>query len=101
MKSARGDQLGHGRSALVNMVRYADGFIVTGRSKDLLESEVKPLVTDSFKARGLELSPETEETTAESLDQPGRTLLRVRPQDHADDWMAQPQSCLAGVRGKR
>lgn len=51
-------QLGHGRSALVNMVRYADDFIVTGRSKDLLESEVKPLVVEFFKARGLELSQE-------------------------------------------
>jgi len=49
-------QLGHGRSALVNMVRYADDFIVTGRSKELLESEVKPLVVEFFKARGLELS---------------------------------------------
>lgn len=45
-------QLGHGRSALVNMIRYADDFIVTGRSKELLESEVKPLVTEFFKARG-------------------------------------------------
>jgi RNA-directed DNA polymerase len=51
-------QLGHGRSALVNMVRYADDFIVTGRSKELLESKVKPLVTEFFKARGLELSAE-------------------------------------------
>jgi RNA-directed DNA polymerase len=51
-------QLGHGRSALVNMVRYADDFIVTGRSKDLLESEVKPLVVEFFKTRGLELSQE-------------------------------------------
>lgn len=51
-------QLGHGRSALVNMVRYADDFIVTGRSKELLETEVIPLVTEFFKARGLELSQE-------------------------------------------
>ncbi|MGH9969595.1 MAG: group II intron reverse transcriptase/maturase [Pyrinomonadaceae bacterium] len=51
-------QLGHGRSALVNMVRYADDFIITGRTKQLLESEVKPLVTEFFKTRGLELSQE-------------------------------------------
>ena len=51
-------QLGQGRSALVNMVRYADDFIITGRTKQLLESEVKPLVTDFFKTRGLELSQE-------------------------------------------
>lgn len=51
-------QLGHGRSALVNMIRYADDFIITGRTKQLLESEVKPLVTEFFKTRGLELSQE-------------------------------------------
>ncbi len=45
-------------SALVNMIRYADDFIITGRTKELLESEVKPLVTEFFKARGLELSQE-------------------------------------------
>jgi RNA-directed DNA polymerase len=50
-------QLGQGRSALVNMVRYADDFIVTGRTKQLLE-EVKSLVTEFFKTRGLELSQE-------------------------------------------
>lgn len=51
-------QLGHGRSALVNMVRYADDFIITGRTKELLEDEVKPLVEQFFKARGVELSQE-------------------------------------------
>src|SRR6266478_5087116 len=45
-------------SAQVNMIRYADDFIITGRTKELLESEVKPLVTEFFKARGLELSQE-------------------------------------------
>jgi RNA-directed DNA polymerase len=45
-------------SALVNMVRYADDFIITGRTKELLESEVKPLVTGFFKERGLVLSQE-------------------------------------------
>jgi RNA-directed DNA polymerase len=28
----------------VNLVRYADDFIITGDSKELLESEVRPLV---------------------------------------------------------
>jgi RNA-directed DNA polymerase len=44
--------------AKVNMVRYADDFIVTANSKELLEHEVKPLVADFLKARGLEISPE-------------------------------------------
>jgi RNA-directed DNA polymerase len=31
------------RQDKVHMVRYADDFIVTGNSKELLESEVRPL----------------------------------------------------------
>jgi RNA-directed DNA polymerase len=42
----------------VHMVRYADDFIVTASSRELLENEVEPLVTDFLKARGLELSRE-------------------------------------------
>jgi RNA-directed DNA polymerase len=44
--------------AKVNFVRYADDFIVTGRSKELLETEVKPLVANFLRVRGLELSEE-------------------------------------------
>ncbi len=40
----------------VNMIRYADDFIVTGSSKELLENEVKPLIASFLKVRGLELS---------------------------------------------
>src|SRR5205807_7668460 len=46
------------KGALVNIVRFADDFIVTGRSKELLEQEVKPLVERFMKERGLELSQE-------------------------------------------
>lgn len=42
----------------VKLVRYADDFIITGSSKELLEKEVKPLVEDFLKHRGLELSQE-------------------------------------------
>ena len=42
----------------VNLVRYADDFIITGYSKELLENEVKPLVVDFLKERGLTLSEE-------------------------------------------
>jgi RNA-directed DNA polymerase len=42
----------------VNFVRYADDFIITGSSKELLKSEVLPLVQSFMKERGLELSPE-------------------------------------------
>ena len=42
----------------VNLVRYADDFIITGESRELLESQVKPLVEAFMTERGLTLSPE-------------------------------------------
>jgi len=42
----------------VNLVRYADDFIVTGKSKTLLETKVKPAIEAFLKERGLELSAE-------------------------------------------
>jgi RNA-directed DNA polymerase len=44
--------------AKVHFVRYADDFIITGSSKELLEQEIKPLVEQFMRERGLELSPE-------------------------------------------
>ena len=51
----------------VHMVRYADDFIITGNSKELLENKVKPLVEKFLSARGLELSPE--KTSITHIDQ--------------------------------
>ena len=45
-----------GSAAKVNLVRYADDFIITGRSPQLLRDEVKPLVETFLRERGLELS---------------------------------------------
>jgi RNA-directed DNA polymerase len=42
----------------MNMVRYADDFIITGHSKEWLEQEVKPVVVEFLAERGLVLSPE-------------------------------------------
>lgn len=42
----------------VNLVRYADDFIITGRSRELLEEKVRPLVEAFLRQRGLELSSE-------------------------------------------
>ncbi len=42
----------------VNFVRYADDFVITGISQELLEDEVKPLVVSFMKERGLSLAPE-------------------------------------------
>ena len=48
---------------MVNYVRYADDFIVTGRSKELLEQEVMPIIEDFMRERGLTLSPEKTKIT--------------------------------------
>jgi RNA-directed DNA polymerase len=44
------------RRAKVNLVRFADDFVITGSSKELLATEVKPLVERFLQERGLELS---------------------------------------------
>jgi RNA-directed DNA polymerase len=47
----------------MNMVRYADDFIITGNSKEWLEQEVKPAVVEFLAERGLVLSPEKTKIT--------------------------------------
>jgi RNA-directed DNA polymerase len=42
----------------VNFIRYADDFIITGKSKRLLEEVVKPVVEQFLQERGLTLSAE-------------------------------------------
>lgn len=42
----------------VHMVRYADDFVITGSSKELLENRIKPAVTTFLRERGLTLSEE-------------------------------------------
>ena len=46
------------RRPKVNMVRYADDFVITRNSKELLETQVKPLIVQFLPERGLELSEE-------------------------------------------
>lgn len=71
---------GQGRKQKVNLIRYADDFVITGKSKELLETEVKPLVEAFLGARGLELSSEKTVIThiEDGFDFLGQT---VRKQD--------------------
>ena len=41
---------------LARLTRFADDFIITGKSQEILENEVKPLITVFLKDRGLQLS---------------------------------------------
>ena len=51
------------RKNKVNFVRYADDFIITGSSKELLENEIKPVIENFLDERGLTLSPEKTKIT--------------------------------------
>jgi RNA-directed DNA polymerase len=53
-----------GKGARVNLIRFADDFVITGGSPKLLELEVKPLVVQFLQERGLTLSDEKTHITA-------------------------------------
>ncbi len=42
----------------IHYIRYADDFIITSKSKEMLEMEIRPFVESFLKERGLELSQE-------------------------------------------
>ena len=63
LKEAFPTRKGHPSHPKVNFVRYADDFIITGCSRELLINEVKPLVESFLKERGLQLSPEKTRVT--------------------------------------
>ncbi len=46
------------RQSRINFIRYADDFIITGKSRTFLEDAVKPVVEGFLAERGLSLSPE-------------------------------------------
>jgi RNA-directed DNA polymerase len=66
--------------AKVNLVRFADDFLITGRSKELLRNEVIPFVQTFLQARGLELSREKSRTTriADGFDFLGQNIRKYK-----------------------
>jgi len=64
----------------IHFIRYADDFIVTGHSKEILENDIKPAITAFLKERGLELSQEKTRIThiTQGFDFLGQNV-RVRP----------------------
>ena len=68
------------RRAKVNVIVFADDFIITGSSKELLENEVKPLVEDFLSERGLELSIEKTKIThiEDGFDFLGQSVRRYK-----------------------
>lgn len=66
----------------IHLVRYADDFIVTGHSKEILEKEIKPAITAFLKERGLELSQEKTKVThiTEGFDFLGQNVRKYPSQ---------------------
>jgi RNA-directed DNA polymerase len=82
-------------NAQLNVVRYADDFIVTGVSKEVLECEVLPAVRRFMAERGLELSEEKTRITniAEGFDFLGQNVrkydgkLLIKPAKKGARWV--------------
>jgi RNA-directed DNA polymerase len=55
----RGSEMGK----QVNLIRYADDIIITAKTKEILEIEVLPVVTEFLTKRGLELSKDKTKIT--------------------------------------
>ncbi len=66
------------RQSKLNVIRYADDFVVTGISKEILEHRVLPAVSQFMAARGLELSKEKTRIThiSEGFDFLGQNVRK-------------------------
>jgi len=66
------------RQAKLHLIRFADDFIITGSSKELLEEDIQPGVVEYLGERGLELSEEKTRITRieEGFDFLGQTLRK-------------------------
>jgi RNA-directed DNA polymerase len=85
----------------VHLVRYADDFIITGRSQSQLVNEVLPLVESFLRERGLDLSAEKTHVThiqkgfdflGQNIRKYGRKLLITPAQKNV-------QAALTKIRG--
>jgi RNA-directed DNA polymerase len=74
------EQPGRQRKFKVHLIRYADDFLITGISKELLRDQVQPLVAHFLKERGLELSHEKTQIThvEQGFDFLGQHVRRYR-----------------------
>jgi RNA-directed DNA polymerase len=96
------------RGAKVNVVRYADDFIVTGCDERLLREEVLPVVTAFLEPRGLTLSEE--KTRIRCIDQGfdflgfnlrkygGKLLIKPAPQK-ISAFLGRIKECVQSLLG--
>ncbi len=84
----------------INVIRYADDFIITGESKELLEEKVKPAIVGFLNKKGLSLSEE--KTKIKRIDQ-GFDFLGQNVRKYDDKLLIKPsrnnvQSFLQNIR---
>jgi RNA-directed DNA polymerase len=58
VRKAVPDRITRNTRSKVNFIRYADDFIVTGATREILEEQVKPVIESFLQQRGLKLSEE-------------------------------------------
>jgi RNA-directed DNA polymerase len=89
------------RRQKVHLVRYADDFLITGQSRELLEEAVRPTVVQFLQERGLELSEEKTHITPieEGFDFLGQTIRRFGAKLLARPSRRSVASLLDKVRG--
>ena len=83
-----------GKTKKVNLVRYADDFIITGNSKEVLEIEVTPLIVAFLQERGLELS---EEKTRITHIEDGFDFLGQNARKYNGQFLTRPSKTNAHV----
>ncbi len=84
----------------VNVIRYADDFIITGESKELLENKIKPAVEKFLQIRGLSLSQKKTHIThmEEGFDFLGFNLRWMKDQLVIKPAKAKVKAVLAKIR---
>lgn len=88
------------KGSKVHLVRYADDFIISGNSKEILEMEVKPLVERFLSERGLSLNVEKSKITSieEGADFLGQNIRKYKGKLIIKPASKSVQSCLKKVR---
>jgi RNA-directed DNA polymerase len=85
----------------VHIIRYADDFVITGVSRELLETEVKPIVITFLQERGLSLSAEKTKIThiEDGFDFLGRNIRRFGNKTITRPSKTNVKTVLAKVNG--
>jgi RNA-directed DNA polymerase len=88
------------KNAKVHVIRYADDFVVTGESKEILKEKVMPVIHTFLKERGLQLSGEKTRITR---IEDGFDFLGQRVRKYGKKFMATPskssvKSLLAKIK---